>query len=398
MAFLGVPGLMKVAVFSSFPDSGCNESGQGLWLDPMSATDLRENAPLCLGSLPLRHPLMLSPMAGYTNLPFRSAIRAMGGLSVATTDLVNARSLLELNPKAVRMVSACSDDRPLGVQLFGANKDELSDAARFLEDLGVDFIDINLGCPSDKVTRCGAGAALMQDEELTEELVEAVVRAVRLPVTVKMRLGWDEASINAHEIAPRLESMGVAAVAVHGRTKAQAYTGKVNLEGIRAVVQSVKKIPVIGNGDVHTPEDARRMIREVGCQAVMVGRAALRDPFFFRRAALFLKDGIERPQPGMELVLLFMHYHFVLTIKHLGEGEACTLFRKTVAGYSDEFPHRVQWRVDFNHLDSREEYLMLVERLCPEGIDGPARRPVLDAGELLQAIRERLDLPDPDAV
>lgn len=353
---------------------------------------------LHLGGIALKHPLMLSPMAGFTNLPFRAAIRAMGGLSVATTDLVNARSLLELNPKAVRMVSACGDDRPLGVQLFGANKGELSDAARFLEDLGVDFIDINLGCPSDKVTRCGAGAALMQDEELTEELLEAVVGAVRLPVTVKMRLGWDEASINAHEIAPRLESMGVAAVAVHGRTKAQAYTGKVNLEAIRAVVRSVKRIPVIGNGDVHSPEDAHRMIHDIGCSAVMVGRAALRDPFFFRRTAVFLRDGIARPQPGMDLVLLFMHFHFVLTMRYLGEEEACTLFRKTVAGYSEEFPQREKWRVDFNRLDTREEYLGLLERLCPPDMDGLVRRPVWDAKILLQAIRERLDLPEPDGI
>jgi tRNA-dihydrouridine synthase B len=365
---------------------------------PMSGEITPSTPSFRVGNITFRHPLMLSPMAGFTNLPFRAAIRAMGGLSVATTDLVNARSLLELNPKAVRMVTACSDDRPLGVQLFGADKDELSDAARFLEDLGIDFIDINLGCPSDKVTRCGAGAALMQDEELTEELVEAVVRAVRIPVTVKMRLGWDEASINAHEIAPRLESMGVAAVAVHGRTKAQSYSGTVNLEAIRAVVQSVRTIPVIGNGDVHSPADAKRMIEDIGCRAVMVGRAALRDPFFFRRAALYLKDGIERAQPGMDLMLLFMHYHFVLTIKLLGEGEACTLFRKTVTGYSDDFPQREKWRVDFNHLDSREEYVALVEKLCPGEMDDLVRRPVLDAGVLLAAIRARLDLPDPDAV
>ncbi|MDX6767179.1 MAG: tRNA dihydrouridine synthase DusB [Candidatus Methylacidiphilales bacterium] len=362
----------------------------------MTRTPIQSESGACpsLGGLRLRHPLMLSPMAGFTNLPFRTAIRAMGGLSVATTDLVNARSLLELNPKAVRMVTACSDDRPLGVQLFGADKHELSAAARFLEDLGIDFIDINLGCPSDKVTKNGAGAALMQDEELTEELAEAVVKAVRLPVTVKMRLGWDERSINAHEIAPRLEAMGVAAVAVHGRTKAQAYSGKVNLEGIRAVVQSVKRIPVIGNGDVHSPEDARRMIREIGCAAVMVGRAALRDPFFFRRTALFLEDGIERPQPGMEATLLFMHHHFVLTMKYLGEDEACTLFRKTVAGYSDEFPHRERWRVAFQHLESKEEYLELLESLCPGDYSALARRPVWDAGVMLEAVRAAVDLPE----
>lgn len=323
-------------------------------------------------------------MAGYTNLPFRTAIRALGGLSIATTDLVNARSLLELNPKAIKMVSACSDDRPLGVQLFGAHKDELRDAARFLEDLGIDLIDINLGCPSHRVTRCGAGAALLQDEELTEELLEAIVTAVRLPVTVKMRLGWDESSINAHEIAPRLEAMGVAAIAIHGRTKAQGFTGQVNREGIRAVVQSVRRIPVIGNGDVHSPQDAWSMIHEVGCAGVMVGRAALRDPYFFRRTAEYLRHGTEPPPTLPEDILRFMHYHFSLALRYLGEEEACILFRKTVAGYSESFPRKEQWRTSFQHLSCVEEYLKLVRELAGSFPDD-LRHPVLNDQTLREA-------------
>lgn len=351
-------------------------------------------AALMLGPIPLRHPLMLSPMAGFTNLPFRAAIRGLGGLSVATTDLVNARSLLELNPKAVKMVAACADDRPLGVQLFGAAKQELRDAARFLEDLGIDLIDINLGCPSHKVTRSGGGAALMQDEELTEELLEAVVSAVRLPVTVKMRLGWDERSINAHEIAPRLEAMGVAAVAVHGRTKEQGYSGSVNLEGIRAVVHSVRRIPVIGNGDVHSPQDAHRMIREVGCRAVMVGRAALADPFFFRRTAGFLATGQDPGASGAPLRLAFMHLHFTLAVRYLGEHEACILFRKVVPGYSEAFPRKEDWRTAFQHLGSVDEYRALTARL---GRDFPAevREAELDAGRLREWIEASCPIPHP---
>lgn len=356
-----------------------------------------EKAPaLRLGSITLRHPLMLSPMAGFTNLPFRAAIRSLGGLSVATTDLVNARSLLELNPKAVKMVAACAEDRPLGVQLFGADKQELRDAARLLEDLGINMIDINLGCPSHRVTRGGAGAALMQDEELTEELLEAVVTAVHLPVTVKMRLGWDENSINAHEIAPRLESMGVAAVAVHGRTREQGYTGSVNLEGIRAVVQAVKSIPVIGNGDVHTPQDARRMIREIGCSAVMIGRSALRDPFFFRRTAVYLQTGVDVPELHPDFHLLFMHFHFALALRYLGEEEACILFRKVVAGYSDSFPKKERWRVAFQHLSSSAEYLELVGELAVD-FSPHVRWPKLDAPALLRELRDTCPVPDPDA-
>jgi nifR3 family TIM-barrel protein len=341
-------------------------------------------------TLELASPLMLSPMAGYTILPFRVCVRALGGLSIATTDLVNARSLIELNPKAIQMVASSSQDRPLGVQLFGANKEELRHAARFLEDLGVDLIDINMGCPSPKVNKSGAGAALMQDEELTEELVGTVAESVRIPVTVKMRLGWDEASINAHEIAPRLERAGVAAVAVHGRTKAQAFTGKVNLEGIRAVVRSVKSIPVIGNGDVHSPEDARRMIHEIGCSGVMVGRAALGDPFFFRRTLDFLEG---RPVPEITLAdrIRFMHYHFAVSLFYTGEEEACLQFRKVITGHSEFFPQKEKWRIAFQHLSDAGEYKASVRRLLPPGLPDFLAEPDLEnPGSFLRDGRFRL--------
>jgi nifR3 family TIM-barrel protein len=323
-------------------------------------------------------PLMLSPMAGYTVLPFRVAIRSLGGLCVATTDLVSARSLIELNPKGVRMVATCADDRPLGVQLFGGKPAELRDAARFLEDLGIDFIDINMGCPVEKVTKSGGGAALMQDEELTEELVRVVVEAVKIPVTVKMRLGWDEQSINAHVIAPRLEQMGVAAVAVHGRTREQGFTGSVNLEGIRRVVESVKSIPVIGNGDVHTPQDAERMIREIGCSAVMVGRAALRDPFFFQRTAHYLRTGELLPETPMASRFIFMHRHFALSCRYFGEEEACLHFRKASPGLTEHFESREMWRTELQVLRSRAHYAEIVARLCPVDLPEMARRPDLD--------------------
>ncbi|MEM6600611.1 MAG: tRNA dihydrouridine synthase DusB [Verrucomicrobiota bacterium] len=317
-------------------------------------------------NLQLESPLMLSPMSGFTNLPFRVAIRALGGLSIATTDFVNARSLIELNPKAIQLVSASSWDRPLGVQLFGGNKSELSDAAKFLEDLGIDFIDINLGCPSHKVTRSGAGAALMQNEELTEELLHSVVRSVKIPVTAKMRLGWN--SINAHIIAPRLEQMGVAAVAIHGRTKEQGYSGKVNLDGIRMVVDSVKDIPVIGNGDVHNHWDARKMINEIGCSGVMVGRAALQNPFFFKGTHCFLMTGKEPPEISLEQRLAFMHLHFSLALRFWGEERACVVFRKVVPGYSEYFPKMNQWSAGVQHLSTIDEYRQLVARLAPQGL------------------------------
>ena len=336
-------------------------------------------------NLQLESPLMLSPMSGFTNLPFRVAIRALGGLSVATTDFVNARSLIELNPKAIRLVSASSWDRPLGVQLFGGNKSELSYAAKFLEDLGIDFIDINLGCPSHKVTRGGAGAALMQDEELTEELLHTIVKSVDIPVTAKMRLGWD--SINAHIIAPRLEEMGVAAVAIHGRTKEQGYTGKVNLDGIRMVVDSVKDIPVIGNGDVHSHLDAHKMINEIGCSGVMVGRAALQNPFFFQGTHRFLTSGETPGEISLEQRLAFMHLHFSLAIRFGGEEHACVVFRKVVPGYSEYFPQKNRWSTGVQHLSTVAEYQQLVRRLAPDGLPDWAYFPVIQQDSYLEALR-----------
>jgi nifR3 family TIM-barrel protein len=337
-------------------------------------------------NLELQSPLMLSPMAGFTNLPFRAAVRSLGGLSIATTDLVNARSILELNHKAIRMISAAANDRPLGVQLFGANHGELRDAARFLEDLGIDLIDINMGCPSNKVNACGAGAALMQDEELTEELVAAVAGAVSIPVTVKMRLGWDDDSINAHVIAPRLEQMGVAAVAVHGRTRMQGYAGKVNLAAIKAVAQSVKQIPVIGNGDVSTHLDAGRMIREAGCSGVMAGRAALRNPFFFSQTLRYLQTGEEPLTVSLRQMMLFMHYHFAMALHFYGEDDACRMFRTVVPGYSEHFSHKARWRAEMQHLATVDKYLEIVARLAEPSLDEECRRPVLGIAQLKQLL------------
>ena len=226
----------------------------------------------------------------------------------------------------------------------------------------------------------------MQDEELTEELLHAIVDSVDIPVTAKMRLGWD--SINAHMIAPRLEEMGVAAVAIHGRTKEQGYTGKVNLDGIRMVVESVQDIPVIGNGDVHSHLDACKMIDEVGCSGVMVGRAALQNPFFFQGTQCFLETGKEPEEVSLEQRLAFMHFHFCLAIRFWGEEHACVVFRKVVPGYSEYFPKKNQWSTGVQHLSSVQEYREMVLRLAPAGLAAWAYFPEADQ----QIYREALGL------
>src|SRR5665213_4056791 len=207
-----------------------------------------------LGSLQLASNLFLSPLAGYTNLPFRLVVREIGGVGLCTTDLVNARSLLEKNHKALKLIETRAEDSPLAVQLFGSVPEEMRDAAIILENLGVASIDINMGCPVKKVVKIGGGSAMMTELDKTTALVRNMVNAVKIPVTAKMRLGWDDNNLTAPDLARALEDVGVAAIFVHGRTREQGFSGTVNLAGIRAVVQAVKTIPVIGNGDIITPQ------------------------------------------------------------------------------------------------------------------------------------------------
>jgi len=292
---------------------------------------------LILGQLELRSNLFLAPLAGYTGLAFRLTIRELGGLGMATTDLVNARSLLERHRKAIELIETRPGDRPLAVQLFGAVPEEMRDAAIWLESLGVDAIDINMGCPVPKVRRCGGGVAMMAAPDTSVRLAQTVVNAVRIPVTVKMRLGVDQNAINAPELARALEEAGVAAVCVHGRTGAQGFVGPVSWEGIRAVVQAVRCVPVIGNGDVTTPQTARTMIEVTGCAGVSIGRGAFYNPWIFAQTDHYLRTGELRPEPGFEDRVRFMTRHLDHIVGMSGEARGCMMFRKMAPLYARHF-------------------------------------------------------------
>src|SRR5205809_2447203 len=240
------------------------------------------------GSFELKSNLFLSPLAGYTNLPFRLTVREVGGLDLATTDLVNARSLLEQNPKALKLIQTSPADSPLAVQLFGSVPEEMRDAAAQLAAMGIASVDINMGCPVRKVCRVGGGSAMMTELDKTAALVRGMVEAVEIPVTAKMRLGWDEENLTAPDLARTLEGVGVAAIFVHGRTRQQGFSGTINLAGIRAVVDSVITIPVIGNGDIITPQAAKKMLDETGCAGVSIGRGAFYNPWIFQHTLQYL--------------------------------------------------------------------------------------------------------------
>jgi nifR3 family TIM-barrel protein len=284
-----------------------------------------------IGPRVMRYPYFLAPLAGYTQLAFRRAIRELGGVGLATTDLVQAGMLLSGRRKSLDIVATHPDDRPLSVQIFGGRRDELARAAHWLQDHGYEGIDINMGCPMAKVNGHGGGARLMCDTDGACATVRAVLDAVTVPVTVKMRLGWDRTQLTAPLLAREFERLGVAAVTIHGRTRQQGFHGRVDLEGIRAVVESVERIPVVGNGDVRTVADALEMRRSTGCAAVAIGRGAMLDPWIFRKLA-DVESGHPLREPTADEQLDFLVRHFTLMAAQHADY-ACTLFRKFAAWY-----------------------------------------------------------------
>lgn len=289
------------------------------------------------GSLQLKSNLFLSPLAGYTNLPFRLTVREIGGIDLATTDLVNARSLLEKNRNAFKLIETNLEDSPLAVQLFGSVPEEMRDASLYLESIGVHSIDINMGCPVKKVVKVGGGSAMMTELPKTQALVRGMVDALKIPVTAKMRLGWDDESLTAPDLCRALEDAGVAAVFIHGRTRQQGFDGHVNLPGIQKVVKAVRSIPVIGNGDVTTPEAARHMMRETGCHGVSIGRGAFYDPWIFLRTRQLLDSGELIDEPSFDERIKIMCRHLDRMVEVFGENRGCVMFRKVAPWYAKRF-------------------------------------------------------------
>jgi len=358
------------------------------------------------GSLTLKSNLFLSPLAGYTNLPFRLALREVGGLDLATTDLVNARSLLEKNPKAFKLIETNAADRPLAVQLFGSVPEEMRDAAVYLESIGISSVDINMGCPVRKVCRVGGGSAMMTELDKTAALVKGMVDAVKIPITAKMRLGWDDDNLTAPDLARALEDVGVAAIFVHGRTREQGFSGTVKLHGIRAVVQAVKSIPVIGNGDVTSPEAAKMMFDETGCAGVSIGRGAFYNPWIFAHSQHYIKTGELLPEPAFEERVRVMCRHLDLMVEVFGEQLGCRMFRKVAPWYSKRFGPANEFNKKVVLVSSRAEFHDILDRyikwrlqfLDENGNLKPSYRPAPMVASFMQpepAVAQRQQIPVP---
>lgn len=279
--------------------------------------------PLGLGDLEVWPPLVLAPMAGLTDSTFRGLVRRIGGVGLVVSEIVSSEGLVRGGAASRRLLRTTEEERPVALQISGADPEVLARAARCCEEAGADVVDINMGCPAPKVTRGWCGAALLREPALAAAVARAVVRAVSVPVTAKLRLGWSEASRTYLEVGRRLEDAGVRGVTLHGRTREQGYRGRADWEAV-AALKAALSIPVVGNGDVATPEEALRRLRETGCDGVMIGRAAVKNPWIFRQTLELARTGTCRPVPPSErLAVLLRHFEEVVA----GEPPLAALHR-----------------------------------------------------------------------
>ena len=314
---------------------------------------------LAIGGVALNNNIILAPMAGVTDLPFRLLCSEQGA-GMCCMEMISAKAILYKNKNTESLLEIHPQEGIVSLQLFGSDPDILSEMAKQIEERPFDILDINMGCPVPKVVGNGEGSALMRQPKLVEEIITALVKAVHKPVTVKIRKGFDEAHVNAVEIAKIAEASGAAAVAVHGRTREQYYTGEADWDIIAKVKDNVS-IPVIGSGDVTDGASAEKMLITTGCDGIMIGRAARGNPWIFRQIADYLKDGTVSPKPDREEVKAAILRHARLQLECKGEYTGIREMRKHVAWYTAGYPHSAKLRGRINEIESMDALKALLE-------------------------------------
>jgi nifR3 family TIM-barrel protein len=320
---------------------------------------------LKIGDIEMKNPVVLAPMAGVCNAAFRLTVKEFGA-GLVCAEMVSDKGIVYKNEKTLNMLYIDEREKPLSLQIFGGEKESLVEAAKFVDkNTNADIIDINMGCPVPKITKVDAGAKWLLDPNKIYEMVSAVVEAVDKPVTVKMRMGWDENHVYAVQNAQAVERAGGKAVALHGRTRVQMYEGTSNWDIIREVKQSVN-IPIIGNGDVHTPQDAKRMLEETGCDGVMIGRAALGSPWMIYRTVKYLETGelMNEPSAREKIDVCMLHLDRLIHLKN--ENIAVREMRKHAAWYLKGIHGSGSVRNAVNECNTREELAGLLYGLVDD--------------------------------
>ncbi len=315
-----------------------------------------------IGNIEIKNSVALAPMAGVTDLPFRILCKEFG-CGLLYTEMVSAKAILYKNKNTEPLLETNSAENPIAVQLFGSDPEIMGDmAAKLCAERSFDIIDVNMGCPVPKIVNNHEGSALMKNPKLAGEILKNIVSKVDRPVTVKIRKGFDEKNVNAVTVAKEAEAAGVSAIAVHGRTREQYYSGEADYSIIKAVKDAVS-IPVIGNGDIRGIDDAKRMYEETGCDGIMIGRAARGNPWIFRDIADYFEKGIINERPDTEEVKKMILRHAGLLIKYKGEYTGIREMRKNVAWYTAGMPHSAMIRNKVNQTESLAELRELVESL-----------------------------------